>query len=107
MFFSNVGIEESGPIFEIPLDLVPANYETNVFAPLHLSQGFAAKWITEGKKSKIIFTSSKGGLFTPFGYGIYVSTKHALEAVAEALADELNLYGIKIQTITGSLFNWL
>ena len=99
VFFSNAGIGESGPVFEIPLDLVRSNYETNVFAPLQLSQGFAAKWITEGKKGKIVFTSSMGGLFTPSGYGIYVSTKHALEAVAEALADELNPYGIKIQTI--------
>lgn len=99
VFFSNAGIGESGPAFEIPLDLVRGNYETNVFAPLELSQKFAAKWIREGKKGKIVFTSSMGGLFTPSGYGIYVSTKHALEAIAEALADELNPYGIKIQTI--------
>ena len=58
VFFSNAGIGESGPAFEIPLDLVRANYETNVFAPLHLSQQFAAKWIREGKKGKIVFTSS-------------------------------------------------
>lgn len=40
-----------------------------------------------------------GGLFTPAGYGIYVSTKHALEAIAEALQDELRAYNIKIQTV--------
>lgn len=99
VFFSNAGIGESGPVFEIPLDLVRGNYETNVFAPLELAQGFSAKWINEGKKGKIVFTSSMGGLFTPSGYGIYVSTKHALEAVAEALSDELKPYGIKVQTI--------
>jgi NAD(P)-dependent dehydrogenase (short-subunit alcohol dehydrogenase family) len=40
-----------------------------------------------------------GGLFTPPGYGIYVSTKHALEAIAEAMQQELKPYGIKVQTI--------
>jgi NAD(P)-dependent dehydrogenase (short-subunit alcohol dehydrogenase family) len=40
-----------------------------------------------------------GGLFTPAGFGIYVSTKHALEAIAEAMQQELQPYGIKVQTI--------
>src|SRR5689334_7212930 len=45
VLFSNAGIGESGPAFEIPMDLVRSNYETNVFAPLELAQQFAAKWI--------------------------------------------------------------
>jgi NAD(P)-dependent dehydrogenase (short-subunit alcohol dehydrogenase family) len=99
VLFSNAGIGETGPVFEIPLDLVRGNYETNVFAPLDLAQQFITKWINSNKKGKIVFTSSMGGLFTPSGYGIYVSTKHALESIAEALADELKPYGIKIQTV--------
>ncbi len=75
------------------------NFETNVFAPLHLAQQFIAKFIREKRKGKIVFTSSMGGLFTPDGFGIYVSTKHALEAVAEALASELKKYNIQVQTI--------
>jgi NAD(P)-dependent dehydrogenase (short-subunit alcohol dehydrogenase family) len=31
--------------------------------------------------------------------GVYVSTKHALESVAEALQQELKSHGIKVQTI--------
>lgn len=99
VLFSNAGIGESGPVFEIPVDLVRGNYETNVFAPLELAQQFIAKWIKSSKPGKIVFTSSMGGLFTPAGYGIYVSTKHALEAIAEALADELKAYNIKVQTV--------
>lgn len=99
ILFSNAGIGESGPVFEIPLELVRKNYETNVFAPLELSQQFITKWINAGKQGKIVFTSSMGGLFTPAGWGIYVSTKHALEAVAEALSQELKPYNIKVQTV--------
>lgn len=97
--FSNAGIGEAGPVFEIPIDLVRENYETNVFAPLSFAQQWINKWINAKKPGKIVFTSSMGGLFTPAGFGIYVSTKHALEAIAEALQGELKAYNIKIQTI--------
>ncbi len=53
----------------------------------------------QGKKGKVVFTSSMGGLFTPANWGTYVSTKHALEAIAEALQQELAAYGIRVQTI--------
>lgn len=99
ILFSNAGIGEAGPVFEIPVDLVRRNFETNVFAPLHLAQHFIAKFIKEKRKGKVVFTSSMGGLFTPDGYGIYVSTKHALEAIAEAMSSELKKYNIQIQTI--------
>jgi NAD(P)-dependent dehydrogenase (short-subunit alcohol dehydrogenase family) len=75
------------------------NYEVNVFKPLELTQGFIKKWVAEKKRAKIVFTSSMGGLFTPAGFGVYVSTKHALEAIAEAMHQELAPLGVKVQTI--------
>jgi NAD(P)-dependent dehydrogenase (short-subunit alcohol dehydrogenase family) len=99
VFWSNAGMGEAGPVFEIPMDLVRNNYEVNVFKPLQLTQGFVRKWIDAGKPGKIVFTSSMGGLFTPANWGVYVSTKHALESVAEALQQELKAHNIKVQTI--------
>jgi len=99
VLWNNAGIGESGPVSEIPIDLVRGNYETNVFKPLELTQGFIRRWVAEGKKAKIVFTSSMGGLFTPAGWGTYVSTKHALESIAEAIAQEVAPFGIKVQTI--------
>lgn len=99
VLFSNAGIGQAGPVCEIPMDLVRRNYETNVFAPLALAQAFIRKFVDEKRPGKIVFTSSMGGLFTPAGFGIYVSTKHALEAIAEALQIELKPHGIKVQTI--------
>jgi len=99
VLWNNAGQGESGPISEIPVDLVRRNFEVNVFLPLVLTQGVVKKWIAEKKKGKIVFTSSIGGLFTPANFGAYVSTKHALEAIAEALQQELKPYGIKVQTI--------
>lgn len=99
VLWSNAGMGEAGPVFEIPMDLVRKNYEVNVFLPLQLVQGFVRKWIDAKKPGKVVFTSSMGGLFTPANWGVYVSTKHALESVAEALQQELKAHNIKVQTI--------
>lgn len=99
VLWNNAGMGEAGPVWEIPLDLVRKNYEVNVFLPLQLTQGVVQRWVREGKTGKVVFTSSMGGLFTPANWGTYVSTKHALEAIAEALQQELAPYGIKVQTI--------
>lgn len=100
VLWSNAGIGEAGPVFEIPVDLVRRNYEVNVFAPLALTQSFVTTWIRAGQKGKkVVFTSSMGGLFTPANWGPYVSTKHVLEAIAEAMQQELAPYGLKVQTI--------
>ncbi|EJG03179.1 SDR family oxidoreductase [Flavobacterium sp. F52] len=99
VLWNNAGMGEAGPVWEIPVDIVRKNYEVNVFLPLTLTQGVVQKWVREGKKGKVVFTSSMGGLFTPANWGTYVSTKHALEAFAEAMQQELASYGIKIQTV--------
>ncbi|HWV72759.1 MAG TPA: SDR family oxidoreductase [Pseudosphingobacterium sp.] len=99
ILWNNAGMGEAGPVWEIPVDLVRKNFEVNVFLPLVLTQGVVQRWVREGKKGKVVFTSSMGGLFTPANWGTYVSTKHALESIAEALQQELAAYGIKIQTI--------
>lgn len=99
VLFNNAGIGESGPLAEIPLSLVRSNFETNLLAPLALTQGFVRKWVAGKKPAKIVFTSSVAGLVTREGTGVYSATKHAIEAVAEGLRAELAPYGIKVQTI--------
>lgn len=100
VLWNNAGMGEAGPVWEIPIELVRKNFEINVFLPLQLTQGVVQRWVREGKTGKkVVFTSSMGGLFTPANWGTYVSTKHALESMAEALQQELAAYAIKVQTI--------
>jgi NAD(P)-dependent dehydrogenase (short-subunit alcohol dehydrogenase family) len=40
-----------------------------------------------------------GGLFSPPGFAAYAATKHAIEAIAEAMQAELKPFGIQVQTI--------
>jgi NAD(P)-dependent dehydrogenase (short-subunit alcohol dehydrogenase family) len=96
---NNAGIGEGGPIAEIPLDLVRHNFEVNLFAPLALTQKVARKWILDKVRGKIVFISSMGGLFSPAGFSAYAATKHAIEAVAEAMQQELKPFNIQVQTI--------
>ena len=96
---NNAAIAESGPITEIPMELLRRMFEGNFFAPLELTQGFVRKFIDEGRPGKIVFTSSIGGLISiPYG-GPYAATKHALEAIAGSMHAELAPFGIQVQVI--------
>jgi len=99
ILLNNAGIGEGGPIAEVPLELVRKNFETNVFAPLALTQQVVKKWVADKTPGKIVFTSSMGGLFSPPGFAAYAATKHAIEAIAEAMQGELKPFGIQVQTI--------
>jgi NAD(P)-dependent dehydrogenase (short-subunit alcohol dehydrogenase family) len=78
---------------------VRKNFEVNVFAPLALTQRIARKWVLAKTPGKIVFVSSMGGLFSPPGFAAYAATKHAVEAIAEAMQVELKPFGIQVQTI--------
>jgi len=96
---NNAAIGISGPLSEIPLELLRRSFETNFFAPLALTQTFVRKFVEEKRRGKIIFTSSIGGLMAvPYG-GPYATTKHALEALAGSMRAELAPFGIQVQLI--------
>jgi NAD(P)-dependent dehydrogenase (short-subunit alcohol dehydrogenase family) len=40
-----------------------------------------------------------GGLFSPPGFSAHAATKHALEAIAEVMQEELRPFGVQVQTI--------
>jgi short-subunit dehydrogenase len=96
---NNAAIAESGPITEIPMDLLRRMFEGNFFAPLELTQRFVRKFIDEGRPGKIVFTSSIGGLISILFGGPYAATKHALEAIAGSMQAELAPFGIQVQVI--------
>ena len=92
------GICEAGPLAEQPMSLVRHMFEVNVFCNLELTQGFIRQMV-EKKTGKILFMSSMSGLVGFPLAGAYCATKHALEAIAEALKAELAPFGIKVATI--------
>ncbi len=101
---NNAAISFTGPISEIPLELVQRTFDTNVFAALNLTQQFVRKFVDEKRPGKIVFISSVAGLFGGAGYGAYTASKHAIEAIAETMQKELEKYRIKVQTINPSAY---
>jgi NAD(P)-dependent dehydrogenase (short-subunit alcohol dehydrogenase family) len=71
----------------------------NVFTPLARTQRIVRKWVLAETPGKIVFDSSIGGLFIPPGFAANAATKHAVEAIAEAMQVELKPFGIQVQTI--------
>lgn len=104
-FVSNAAIGDSGPIAEIPVELVRRTFETNVFSNLALTQHVIRKFIDGDIAGRVVIVSSMGGLLTAYGLGAYCASKHALEAIAASLRDELAPTGITVQTINPGAYD--
>jgi short-subunit dehydrogenase len=101
---NNAGIGQTGPLAEIPVELLREVMETNTFSTLEFSQPFIKKMVEKGK-GKVIFLSSVAGLTTGAFLGPYNASKHALEAIAQCLRDELKPLGVTIATINPGPFD--
>lgn len=95
LLVNNAGYGVSGPLEELPLDTVRANFETNVFGMLRLAQ-LVLPGMRARRAGRIINIGSVGGLFTAPGAGSYHMTKYAVEALSDALRAEVRGFGIDV-----------
>lgn len=100
---NNASVGEGGSTVDIPAFNIRNEFEVNVTGPLLLTQGIAKQMVKRGE-GRIVWVSSREGLnVNPFT-GIYSASKHALEAIAETMADELQEFGIQVATINPGPF---
>ncbi len=78
-------------------------YDTNVFGLLHVSRAFLP-YFRKQKSGHIINISSVGGLASAAGWGLYASSKFAVEGISEALAEELKPLGIHVSVVEPGYF---
>ena len=95
---NNAGTGETGPIAEIPVELVRRVFDVNVFGTLAFTQPFARRFAERGR-GKIVFLSSMAGVSTYPFLCPYNASKHALEAIAQCMRDELKDHGVQVCTI--------
>lgn len=95
---NGAGIIEGGAIVDIPVESIRRQFEVNVFGPVLLTQGIARKMIVR-RSGKIIFMSSVVGILSGPFVGMYGASKHALEAIAETMAMELQEFGVEVAVI--------
>ena len=92
---NNAGYSQSGAIETVPLDAARRQFETNVFGPVRLAQLVLPKMRAQ-RWGKIVNVGSMGGRLTFPGGGYYHATKHALEAISDALRFEVAGFGIDV-----------
>ncbi len=100
---NNAGISTPGPLMHIPLDEVRCQMEVNVIGLLNITQQLLPLLNTadptDPLSSRIINISSVSGkVVYPF-MGAYAASKHAVEALSDALRRELMMYGIEVIVI--------
>ncbi|MBS1089723.1 SDR family oxidoreductase [Gluconobacter wancherniae] len=103
ILLNNAGISEGGSVADIPAENLRRQYEVNVIGPVMLTQ-MVVKKMAKRKKGKIVFMSSVAGLTTDPFAGAYSSSKHAIEAIASALDQEMKEFGIAVATVNPGPF---
>jgi NAD(P)-dependent dehydrogenase (short-subunit alcohol dehydrogenase family) len=82
---------------------VRAIYETNVFGVLAVQRAVLPV-MRRQQAGHVINISSVGGFASAAGWGIYASTKFALEGITEALAQEVAPLGIRVTIVEPGYF---
>jgi NAD(P)-dependent dehydrogenase (short-subunit alcohol dehydrogenase family) len=95
LLVNNAGYGLTGAFEDISIDEVKAQYETNVFGLIRVTQAVLPAMRKQGS-GRIINISSGAGRFGYPGGSAYVSTKFALEGLSESMAYELEQFGIKV-----------
>lgn len=100
---NNAGYGLLGAVEEANAEEVRALYETNVFGLLNVTRAVLPVMRRQGK-GHVINISSVGGYSAYAGWGVYASTKFAVEGLSEALAMELAPLGIDVTVVEPGFF---
>jgi NAD(P)-dependent dehydrogenase (short-subunit alcohol dehydrogenase family) len=99
---NNAGYSQSGAIETIPMESVRRQFETNVFGLMRMCQ-LVLPGMRGAGSGRIVNLSSMGGKLTFPGGGVYHATKHAVEALSDALRFEVRGFGIDVAIIEPGL----
>lgn len=92
---NNAGYSQSGAIETVPLEAARRQFETNVFGLARLTQLVLPR-MREQRWGKVVNVGSMGGKLVFPGGGWYHATKHALEAISDALRFEVRGFGVDV-----------
>jgi NAD(P)-dependent dehydrogenase (short-subunit alcohol dehydrogenase family) len=103
ILLNNAGFGLVGAVEEASAAEVEAVYRTNVFGLLTVTRAILP-YMREARSGRILSISSIGGYRGAAGFGIYSSTKFAVEGLSEALHDELAPIGIHVTVVEPGYF---
>jgi len=107
ILINNAGYGSYGTIEELPISEARRQFDVNVFGAMRLIQLVLPHMIDQGH-GRIVNISSMGGRFAMALGGWYHATKYALEALSDALRQEVRPFGIDVVLIEPGLIhtNW-
>jgi len=94
---NNAGIAVSMPLEFLPLEELRRQFEVNVVGQVAVTQAFLPH-LRRGRGRIVNVGSIAGRSALPF-LGAYAASKHALEAVTDALRIELHPFGIEVAIV--------
>lgn len=100
---NNAGYGEMGPIEGFTYVRTKKQFDTNVFGVLNVQNSVLPIMRSQGG-GHVLNVSSIAGLASFPNAGMYCASKHALEAISEALAQEVAPFGIKVTLIEPGRF---
>jgi NAD(P)-dependent dehydrogenase (short-subunit alcohol dehydrogenase family) len=98
LLVNNAGYSIRGALEDVPPEAVRRVFQVNLFSLIQVTQACLPA-MRKKREGRIVNISSMAGKF-PFPMsGVYAATKHALEAVTDALRLEVAPFGIKVVAI--------
>lgn len=98
VLINNAGVGFMAVVEELKIDDLRRQYETNIFGLLRVTQTVLPH-MRQRHQGRILMLSSVAGIMTPPTYGAYSSSKHAVEALSNALRLELFPFHIDVVLI--------
>lgn len=95
---NNAGYGYLGAVEEVEDEEIRRQFEVNLFGLLDVTRAVLPQ-LREQRSGHIVNISSVGGFVGLPGFGIYNSTKFAVEGVSEALAAEVEPLGIHVTIV--------
>jgi NAD(P)-dependent dehydrogenase (short-subunit alcohol dehydrogenase family) len=102
VLINNAGYSQSGAVESVPPARVRAQFETNVFGLLRLTQR-VLPGMRRRRAGRVVNVTSMGGRLVFPGGGVYHASKYAVEALSDALRYELRPFGIDVVVIEPGL----
>jgi NADP-dependent 3-hydroxy acid dehydrogenase YdfG len=99
---NNAGYGEYGTIEETDLDKVRTMFETNVFGLARMCQ-LVLPAMRTAHAGRVVNIGSMGGRLTWPAGGYYHATKYAVEAISDALRNEVRQFGIHVSLVEPGL----
>ena len=95
---NNAGYAQYGPLEHVPVDSLHEQFDVNVYGPHRLIRAVLPN-MRQRKTGTIVNVSSVQGRVANAGAGAYAGSKFALEAMSDALRNEVAEYGVDVVVV--------